>query len=163
MRHLIEREPERQVPVEWPALDGKQVLRAQIIIEGNDRTGLLRDITFVIANSKINMVKVETTTKARPHEATITATLELQRPEQLGEILAELRAVPSVVLAERLVPGRRKGEAADGASGANGAEPGANGHSAAPGTTHGATRNGKAKHEGKAGHTGHTGKVGRKG
>ncbi len=159
LRHLIEREPERQVPVEWPALDGKQVLRAQIIIEGNDRTGLLRDITFVIANSKINMVKVETTTKARPHEATITATLELQRPEQLGEILAELRAVPSVTLAERLVPGRRKGEGADAASGTNGAEAGANGHSATH-ATHGAARSGKAKHEGKAGHTG---KAGRKG
>jgi GTP pyrophosphokinase len=163
LRHLIEREPERQVPVEWPALDGKQVLRAQIVIEGNDRTGLLRDITYVIANSKINMVQVETTTKARPHEATITATLELQRPEQLGEILAELRAVRSVTLAERLVPGRRKGAGGDVAAAASGTQPGANGHSAATGATHSAARNGKTKHDGKAGHTGHAGKAGRKG
>lgn len=109
LQHLLAREPERQVPVEWPTFDGKQTLRARVIVEGPDRTGMLRDVTGLIANSKINMSKVESTTNARSQIATITATLELQRPEQLAEILKDLRAVRNVTLAERLVPGMRKG------------------------------------------------------
>ncbi|HEX6819391.1 MAG TPA: TGS domain-containing protein [Ktedonobacterales bacterium] len=111
LRHLIAREPERAVSVEWPAtLDGKQVVRARIVVEAHDRPGLLRDVTGAVTNHKINMAKVETTTQSRTHVATITATLELQRPEQLDEILGELRTVQSVMMAERLVPGRRRGE-----------------------------------------------------
>jgi (p)ppGpp synthase/HD superfamily hydrolase len=130
LRHLLEREPERQIAVDWPAADkadkaeggGARVLRANIIVEGSDRTGLLRDVTGVITNSKINMVKVQTMTRERPHAATIDAILEISKPEQLEEILKELRAVPGVVLAERKLPGKRAvASAAEGADGGRGA------------------------------------------
>jgi GTP pyrophosphokinase len=115
LRALAEREPERVIAVAWPkegATDAPQTLRAHIIVEGGDRTGLLRDVTGVITNRKINMVKVETVTKRRPHSAVIDAVLEIQRPEDLESVLRELREVPGVTLAERKEPHSHKREKA---------------------------------------------------
>ncbi len=109
LRHLLEREPERAVAVSWPKLDGKQTFRAPILVEGTDRTGLLRDVTGVIANHKINMLKVEVVTKSRPERAIISAILEIQRPEDLESVLRDIRAVSSVTLADRKQPGGKSG------------------------------------------------------
>ncbi len=150
LRHLIAREPKRAVAVEWPVVeDGKQMVRARIVLEGHDRPGLLRDITGAVSNHKINMAKVETTTQSRTHIATITATLELQHPEQLDEILRELRTVQSVTLAERLVPGKRESSTseANGDSAREG-QPSANGHGPA-------ALNGKGRSLSKDGRDGH--------
>jgi GTP pyrophosphokinase len=147
LRHLLAREPERAVPVEWAEPDGKQVLRAEILVEGADRTGLLRDVTGVIANSKINMLKVETITRERPRAAIIDAVLEIQRPEHLQEILRDLRAVRGVMLAERKLPGKGKG--------ANGARPIGTSGAQGTGGKHGTNgANGKAGADRKRGRKG---------
>jgi GTP diphosphokinase / guanosine-3',5'-bis(diphosphate) 3'-diphosphatase len=113
LRTLAEREPERVIAVAWPRTEetvGAQKLRAHIVVEGADRTGLLRDVSGVITNRKINMVKVETVTKKRPNTAVIDAVLEIQRPEDLEEVLRELRDIAGVTLAERKEPNARKRE-----------------------------------------------------
>ena len=102
LRHLLAREPERAVTVDWPQqLDGQQIFRAPIVIEATDRTGLLADVTGVITGLKINMLKVNTVTRPSQHRATITATLEIQRPEQLNTVIKELQQVASVQNVER--------------------------------------------------------------
>jgi GTP pyrophosphokinase len=105
LRHLLEKEPERAVAVEWPEeLAGQQSFRAPIIIEALDRTGLLADVTGIITGHKINMLSVGTTTNQRQHRAVITATLEISRPEQLSSVLKALQQVPSVLTVERKRP-----------------------------------------------------------
>ena len=69
-------------------------------------------MTGVITNRKINMVKVESVAKKRPHSAIIEAVLEIQRPEDLESVLRELREVPGVTLAERKEPHSHKREKA---------------------------------------------------
>ncbi|HKV86212.1 MAG TPA: TGS domain-containing protein [Ktedonobacterales bacterium] len=102
LAHLLAKQPERRVAVELPkATGGEHTFRAPIIIEALDRTGLLADVTGVITGMKINMLKVATVTKPAQHKATITATLEIQRPEQLNAVIAELKQVRSVVSVER--------------------------------------------------------------
>ncbi|HST89781.1 MAG TPA: HD domain-containing protein [Ktedonobacterales bacterium] len=101
LAHLLEREPERKVEVDWPKLDGKQHFRAPIVIEAVDRKGLLADVTGVITNLKINMLKVSTTVRPAQRRAVITATLEIQRPDQLNTVIRELQQVPSVETVER--------------------------------------------------------------
>src|SRR5262249_700698 len=116
LRHLLEKEPERAVAVEWPEeLAGQQSFRAPIIIEALDRTGLLADVTGIITGHKINMLSVGTTTNQRQHRAVITATLEISRPEQLSAVLKALQQVPSVLTVERKRP-----KAALGADGKHG-------------------------------------------
>jgi (p)ppGpp synthase/HD superfamily hydrolase len=107
--HLLQREPERAVAVEWPKLDGQETFRAPIVIEALDRTGLLADVTGVITSLKINMLKVNTVTKPAQHRAIITATLEIHRPEQLNAALKELRQVPSVENVDRKKVSQGKG------------------------------------------------------
>jgi GTP diphosphokinase / guanosine-3',5'-bis(diphosphate) 3'-diphosphatase len=100
LAHLLSKEPGRAVPVEWPRkLGGHEHFRASVVVEARDRTGLLADVTGVITNRKINMIRQTTATKS--NKATITAVLEISRPEQLGEVLEALREVPSVLSAER--------------------------------------------------------------
>ncbi|HEX6819953.1 MAG TPA: HD domain-containing protein [Ktedonobacterales bacterium] len=102
LAHLLAKQPERRVAVELPkATGGEHTFRAPIIIEAMDRTGLLADVTGVITGMKINMLKVTTVTKAAQHRATITATLEIQRPEQLNAVIQELKQVQSVVSVDR--------------------------------------------------------------
>ncbi len=111
LRHLLEKEPGRAVAVGWPRLEGKETFWAPIVIEGNDRTGLLRDVTGVISNHKLNMVKVDVVTRPGQGRAIITAVLEISRPEDLQSVLRDLRAVQSVEVAERKEPSAGKSEA----------------------------------------------------
>ena len=110
LAHLLARQPERRVAVELPkAAGGEHTFRAPIIIEAVDRTGLLADVTGVITGMKINMLKVSTVTKAAQRRATITATLEIQRPEQLNAVIQELTQVQSVVSVERKKVAQERG------------------------------------------------------
>ncbi len=100
LAHLIAKEPGRAVAVEWPLSSrGHEHFRASIVVEARDRTGLLADVTGIITNMRINMIRTTTATKSS--KATITAVLELSRPEQLGEVLQALREVSGVLSAER--------------------------------------------------------------
>jgi len=105
VKSLLARNPERGVTVSWPpTISETETLRAPIIVEAGDRTALLRDVTAVISGLKINMIRVEVNTNPRTHQATINAILEIHRAEQLDQALSELRAVPTVISAERKEP-----------------------------------------------------------
>ncbi len=108
LAHLLAREPERGVAVDMPKLEGQTTFRAPIVIEAGDRTGLLADVTGVITAMKINMLSVSTVTRRNQHRAVITATLEIQRPEQLVAVIRELQQVPSVERVERKKVGQDK-------------------------------------------------------
>lgn len=117
LRSLLERQPERGIAVSWPRLDGGETFRAPIIVEGADRTGLLRDVTGVISVAKINMLRVEVVTRHRPERAVINAVLEIRHPEELENILRELRGVSGVLSAERREPTTKKAPDAAPATG----------------------------------------------
>src|SRR6185437_14206318 len=104
LRALLARQPERGISVSWPRLDGDEKFRAPIIVEGADRTGLLRDVTGVISGAKINMLRVEVATRHRPERAVINAVLEIRHPDELESILCEIRGVSGVLSAERREP-----------------------------------------------------------
>ncbi len=108
LRAMLERQPERGIAVSWPRLDGGEAFRAPIIVEGADRTGLLRDVTGVISAAKINMLRVEVVTRHRPERAVINAVLEIRHPEELENILREIRGVSGVLSAERREPTAKK-------------------------------------------------------
>lgn len=112
LRYLLSRQPERAVTVDWPKLDNTQTFRAAVVIEGDDRTGLLRDVTGVVSDHKINMLRVSVGTRRKPDRATISAVLEIQRPDQLEQVLRDIRRVSGVELAERKSPGARRGDVA---------------------------------------------------
>jgi GTP pyrophosphokinase len=117
LRHLLAQEPERAIPVSLSKLAPQQNFRAPIVIEAHDRTGLLADVTGTVTGMKLNMLKVNTATNPRQHRATITVTLEIQRPEQLMAVIKQLQQVPSVLTVERKKAQQKEAAAGSGGRG----------------------------------------------
>src|SRR3990170_1166342 len=104
---MNEDERERLVDVEW----GRRghFYPVTVRIEAWDRVGLLRDMTTMVAEERVNMVGVHT----QEHDVgriTISVTLETTGIEQLTRLLTKLEAVRGVVsVGRRLENAPKKG------------------------------------------------------
>ncbi len=67
----------------------------------NDRSGLLRDITTILANEKVNVLGVSSRSDVKQQLATIDMTIELYNIEVLGRVLSKLNQLPDVIEAKR--------------------------------------------------------------
>ena len=85
---------DRLVEVEWET-SAKQVYPVNIKIEAWDRTGLLRDIAAVIAESKINLSGADVQVYD-DRTAVITTIVEIQNLTQLSRLLERLESVRDV-------------------------------------------------------------------
>jgi GTP pyrophosphokinase len=101
---LNEEERERIVEVEWGTV-GK-LYPVSIRIEAWDRVGLLRDITAIVSEERVNMVGVRTVENADGGVA-ILATLETTGLEQLSRLLSRIEVVRGVRQVERSTEHRR--------------------------------------------------------
>jgi GTP diphosphokinase / guanosine-3',5'-bis(diphosphate) 3'-diphosphatase len=102
---LNEDETERLVDVEWGRRG--QLYPVAVHIDAWDRVGLLRDISTLVAEEKVNMVGVNTVAGADGH-ITINVTLETAGVEQLSRLLVKLEAIRGVVSVSRRVEGARR-------------------------------------------------------
>lgn len=93
-------DPHRLVNVEWGSKKA-QMYPVDIRIKAWDRTGLLRDITVVLANEKANVLSVNTLTDKKEHLANISVTLEVSGLEVLGQVLNKINQLPNVVDVQR--------------------------------------------------------------
>jgi len=91
---------ERLIEVDWD-VTGDRTYPVDVQIEAFDRPGLLRDITSVMANEKINLSAVNVTTQKKEHTATVFATLEIANIDQLSRVLARVEQLPNVLRAQR--------------------------------------------------------------
>ncbi|RXK33320.1 GTP diphosphokinase [Arsenophonus endosymbiont of Bemisia tabaci Asia II 3] len=72
-------------------------------IIANDRSGLLRDITTILANEKVNVLSVSSRSDVKQHLATIDLNIEINYLPVLGRILAKLNQLPDVFEAKRYI------------------------------------------------------------
>ena len=91
---IHEDERERLVDVEWGR--GGQLYPAAIRIEAWDRVGLLRDITAIVSDEKVNMAGVRAVEQP-DHTVHISMTLDTTGLEQLSRLLNRLEAVRGVI------------------------------------------------------------------
>jgi len=91
---------ERLIEVDWGE-DLKQVFPVMIQVLAYDRTGLMRDITEIVAEEKMNIVSANVATHPKDHTAVITATLEISSILQLSRVLAKIERLPNVFEARR--------------------------------------------------------------
>jgi GTP pyrophosphokinase len=99
---LNEGEQERIVEVEWGT--AHRLYPATVRIEAWDRVGLLRDISSVVGDEKVNMVGVRTV-EAGEGTVNILATLETTGIEQLSRLLSRIEIVRGVRSVAREAPG----------------------------------------------------------
>ena len=73
---------------------------AEIKIFGNNRTGLLTDITQLLAERKIDIVSVNSNT-SKQEIATITLAFRTKGKDELNSVIDKIRQVESVIEIER--------------------------------------------------------------
>jgi guanosine-3',5'-bis(diphosphate) 3'-pyrophosphohydrolase len=95
-----EREVARLVDVEWETTPAPQTYPIAIRIEAWDRTGLLNDITQVVAEHRVNIVAA-TVSVAPDRTATVRATLQVSSIAQLARLIGRLEAVKDVISVSR--------------------------------------------------------------
>ncbi|MEO5685920.1 MAG: bifunctional (p)ppGpp synthetase/guanosine-3',5'-bis(diphosphate) 3'-pyrophosphohydrolase [Burkholderiaceae bacterium] len=107
-RHMASTTPERVIPVEWGQQGGegrpdKSVYAVDVSVEAQDRQGLLRDISDVLAKQKVNVIGVssQSTKGIGDRRAFMTFTVEIDNAERLGIVLGLVAKVTGVDSARR--------------------------------------------------------------
>lgn len=99
--HLQAEEPQRVIEVQWHHhVDNLQTVN--ILVKAWDRTGLLRDITSVLANEHVNVTGVNTLSNKQDGTAQMQITVEISGVEQLVRVLAKIEQQPNVITARRV-------------------------------------------------------------
>ncbi|HXI46261.1 MAG TPA: bifunctional (p)ppGpp synthetase/guanosine-3',5'-bis(diphosphate) 3'-pyrophosphohydrolase [Candidatus Acidoferrales bacterium] len=96
---LNEREVPRLIEVEWEAAPA-QTYPIAIRVEAYDRTGLLNDITQVVAENKVNIVAAAV--HVNPDQsAIVTATLQVASVSQLARVMSRIEGLKDVINVQR--------------------------------------------------------------
>jgi GTP pyrophosphokinase len=113
---LHETERERLVPVEWAQTDLLYPVSVQV--EAWDRVGLMRDVTTVVAEEKVNIASANLA-EGDGHTITISLTLETSGLAQLSQVLKRIDAVKGVTSVARVGDGAPRKEPGGGAVSTN--------------------------------------------
>jgi GTP pyrophosphokinase len=104
-RHMAEQAPDRVIAVTWGAAHpGREAAYpVDVLVEAADRSGLLRDISEVLAKEKMNVTGVHTQSVKGPQgsSAYMTFTVEVQDATRLAAVLRQVGQVPGVRHARR--------------------------------------------------------------
>lgn len=97
MRRL---QPARVLSVEWGDA-GEHGFSVDIIVQAYDRRGLVRDISGLVADEKLSIERMTTTTDASNNTADIDLVVSIKGLEQLSRLLTRLKSLPNVINARR--------------------------------------------------------------
>ena len=94
-----EREVSRLIDVEWEAAP-TQTYPIAIRVEAYDRTGLLSDITQVVAENKVNILAASVNVSP-DHTAIVIATLQVASVAQLARVMGRIEQLKDVISVQR--------------------------------------------------------------
>lgn len=99
-RRLQSAHPERTIAVEWGSA-AEQAFPVEINIRAFDRRGLLRDVSAVLADSKINIQSMNTVTDERDGVADMNLRITVHDLQELSRLLVRVQGLPNVLSARR--------------------------------------------------------------
>ncbi len=91
----------RWVTLSWHGMKQEQVYPVTIEVRAFDRSGLLYDLSGVVAGENVNMTAVSSKSR-RDNTALVNATLEIGNANQLTRILNKIERLPNVLEARRV-------------------------------------------------------------
>ncbi|ATX82298.1 GTP pyrophosphokinase [Mariprofundus ferrinatatus] len=94
--NLEEEKQKRLISVEW-ADHEYQTFAITLAIEAIDRTGLLKDITSILSDLKVNVVAVQTLSNRDTQTADMQIMMEIEDLEQLQKVSDKIRQLPNVL------------------------------------------------------------------
>ena len=96
---INEREVSRLIDVEWESAPTESY-PISIRVEAYDRTGLLSDITQVMAEAKVNIVAAHVGVTP-DHTAVVTATIQVHSVSQLARVMSRIENLKDVISVQR--------------------------------------------------------------
>ncbi len=96
---INEREVSRLIDVAWEAAP-TETYPIAIRVEAFDRTGLLSDITQVVAENKVNIVAAHVGVTP-DHTAVVTATIQVHSVSQLARVMSRIETLKDVISVQR--------------------------------------------------------------
>ncbi len=104
-RQMLRANPERSIPVAWGArpTHREALYPVKVRVEANDRTGLLRDISELLAKERMNVTAVQSQTSkgALGTLAQMELTVEVDDALRLPAVLTQITRIPGVRSARR--------------------------------------------------------------
>jgi GTP pyrophosphokinase len=100
---MKDREPERIIEVSWGG-ETRRTYPVDLNILAYDRTGLLRDVMMIMANSNINVTSVNTLSNKDESQADMRLTVEIEDIDSLGKVMAQLSKIANVADVLRVMP-----------------------------------------------------------
>jgi GTP pyrophosphokinase len=98
--YLQRKEDERIISVDWGS-DPEDTYPVDVAITAYDRAGLLRDITLIMANEKINLTSMNTLSNKDSNIANITITAEISDLSDLSRVITKILQLPNIIDAYR--------------------------------------------------------------
>ena len=98
---LRDAHPERVLAVDWGASAPERRFPVALAIHAFDRRGLVRDISSVLADERVNIETMNTVTSAAENTADVDLRVSVQGLDELSRLLARLAALPNVISARR--------------------------------------------------------------
>jgi len=100
VRQLEASAPERMLSAKWGAA-GTRAFPVEIVVRAYDRRGLLRDISSVLADAKLNIHGMSSFTNEEESLAEFRIRMSVRTLEDLSRVLRRIRSLPNVVEAKR--------------------------------------------------------------
>jgi len=102
--HLAAVEPRRVLQVSWGKRPGK-LYPVEMVVSAYDRTGLLSDVSALLANEKVNVVAVNTRSDQGENTASMSLTVEVDSLERLARVMNRIEQLPNVLKVRRVRAG----------------------------------------------------------
>lgn len=104
--HLEISEPQRVLQVSWGNKPNR-TYPVDMLIQAYDRTGLLRDVSALLANERVNVTSVNTSSNQGDNTASMQLTVEVESLERFGRLMTRIAQLPNVISARRVRAGAR--------------------------------------------------------
>jgi len=98
--YLKDQDQSRLIEVEWGDED-TQYYPVNILIQANDRHGLLSDITRTLSDEKVNVIAVNTLSNKNDQTARMAVTIEIRDLQQLTRIMDKISQLRNVIEVSR--------------------------------------------------------------
>ena len=94
--YLKDKDQARLIEVEWGDTD-VQNYPVNILIQANDRHGLLSDITRTLSDDKINVLAINTMSNKKDQTARMAVTIEIRDLQQLTRVMDRISQLRNVI------------------------------------------------------------------